>query len=232
MILTIIIPVYNEIKTIKQIIEKIISINDIEKQIILVDDCSSDGTSDLIKKELSILVNKVIFHEKNLGKGAAIISAMRHIEGDIVIIQDADLEYDPNDYKSIIDPIIQHKAEIVYGSRVLGKLRYSQGNFTSNFRVFCNHLLTIITNILYNQKLTDAHTCYKAFKKNIFLDIDLKEKDFAFCPEVTAKVSKKGFKIFEVPINYFGRTYDQGKKISFLDGFRAIIVLLKYRIFS
>ena len=98
--------------------------------------------------------------------------------------------------------------------------------------IYFFHLLTIITNILYNQKLTDAHTCYKAFKKNIFLDIDLKEKDFAFCPEVTAKVSKKGFKIFEVPINYFGRTYDQGKKISFLDGFRAIIVLLKYRIFS
>ena len=151
---------------------------------------------------------------------------------EIIVVNDGSTDKSIQVIKSIIDPIIQHKAEIVYGSRVLGKLRYSQGNFTSNFRVFCNHLLTIITNILYNQKLTDAHTCYKAFKKDIFLDVDLKEKDFAFCPEVTAKVSKKGFKIFEVPIKYFGRTYNEGKKISFLDGFRAIIVLLKYRIFK
>lgn len=232
MILTIIIPVYNEIKTIEHIIKKIISINKIKKQIILVDDCSNDGTSELIKEKLSSIVDKVIFHNKNLGKGAAIISAKEYIKGDIVIIQDADLEYDPNDYQKIIDPIISNNAQIVYGSRVLGKNRYAQDNFTSNFRVFCNHILTLLTNILYNQKLTDAHTCYKAFKANIFLNLILKEKDFAFCPEVTAKVSKKGFKIIEVPINYFGRSYNEGKKISFLDGFRAVIVLLRYRIFN
>ena len=147
----------------------------------------------------------------------------------MVIIQDADLEYDPKDYKEVIYPIIKNKSKIVYGSRVLNKKRYNQTNFISNFRIFCNHILTLVTNLLYRQNLTDAHTCYKAFDAKIFKQIDLKENDFAFCPEITAKVSKLGFKIFEVPINYFGRNYNEGKKISFYDGIRAIIVLLKYR---
>jgi len=229
MVLTIIIPVYNEIKTINAILEKIISIKKIKKQIILVDDFSTDGTREIIKKSYENKINKVIYHKKNLGKGAAIISAKKYINGDIVIIQDADLEYNPKDYLKIIKPIIKKNVQVVYGSRVLGKRRYGSKNFTSKFRIFSNHVLTIFSNFLYNQKLTDAHTCYKAFESVLFKKINLKERDFAFCPEVTAKVSKKNIKIFEVPISYKGRSYEQGKKISFYDGLRAILVLLKYK---
>ena len=232
MILTVIIPVYNEKKTILNIIDKIHGVDDIEKQIILVDDCSTDGTREIIEEKLIHKIDEVIFHDVNKGKGAAIISAQKYVKGDIVIIQDADLEYDPNDYKIIIRSIIEKKNKVVYGSRVLGKKRYSQKQFTSNFRVFCNHFLTIVTNFIYNQKLTDAHTCYKAFDSGLFKGINLKENDFAFCPEITAKVSKIGIKIFEVPIEYFGRNYDEGKKISFIDGFKAIYVLIKYKFFN
>ena len=131
----------------------------------------------------------------------------------------------------ILDKIIKSKKKVVYGSRVLNKKRYNQKNFTSNFRVFANHILTILTNILFNQKLTDAHTCYKAFEAEVFKNIKLCEDDFAFCPEITAKISKLGLKILEVPIGYFGRSYSEGKKISFYDGIRAVLVLFKYRIF-
>ena len=229
MVLTIIIPVYNEIKTINAILDKILSIKNIKKQIILVDDFSTDGTREIIKKSYEKKINKVVYHKNNLGKGAAIISAKKHVNGDIVIIQDADLEYNPKDYLKIIKPIINKKVQVVYGSRVLGKNRYSSKNFTSKFRIFSNHVLTVFSNFLYNQKLTDAHTCYKEFNSDLFKKINLKEKDFAFCPEVTAKISKKKIKIFEVPISYKGRSYKEGKKISFFDGLRAILVLLKYK---
>jgi len=232
MILTIIIPVFNEKNTIRKIIKKIKSVKGIKKQIILVDDGSNDGTKEIIKNELISKIDKVVFHQKNLGKGAAIISAKKFIKGEIVIIQDADLEYNPKDYTKILKKIGKEEKIVVYGSRVLGKKRYSNHYFTSKLRVFFNHLLTIISNILYNQKLTDAHTCYKAFRSNFFKKIILKEKDFAFCPEITAKVSKIGIKIFEVPIEYFGRNYDEGKKISFIDGFKAIYVLIKYKFFN
>lgn len=215
--------------TIQKILKKIEEQHYIKKQIIIIDDGSTDETLSLIQNYNFESEYKIIKHEINSGKGAAIKSSINFISGDIVIIQDADLEYDPNDYKEIIDPIINNKNKIVYGSRVLNKKRYNQTNFISNFRIFCNHILTLITNVLYNQKLTDAHTCYKAFEVNVFKQINLKEKDFAFCPEITAKTSKLGFKIFEVPVNYVGRSYNEGKKISFYDGIRAIIVLLKYR---
>ena len=232
MILTVIIPAYNEKNTIKKIIQKIKLVKNIKKQIILVDDGSTDGTTDIIKKNLSSKVDKIIFHKRNFGKGAAIISAKKFIKGNYVIIQDADLEYNPQDYKKILNVMFDKKLQSVYGSRVLGKKRYSVKNFTSKSRVFFNHVLTIFSNILFNQNLSDAHTCYKAFDANFFKKIKLIEKDFAFCPEITAKISKLGIKIHEVPINYSGRSYEEGKKISIYDGFRAIYVLLKYKFFS
>ena len=229
MILTVIIPAYNEKNTIKKIIQKIKLVKNIKKQIILVDDGSTDGTTDIIKKKLSSNVDKIIFHKRNFGKGAAIISAKKFIKGNYVIIQDADLEYNPQDYQKILKLMIYKKKLAVYGSRVLGKKRYSVKNFTSKSRVFFNHILTIFSNILFNQNLSDAHTCYKAFDANFFKKIKLIEKDFAFCPEITAKISKLGIKIHEVPIDYSGRSYEEGKKISIYDGFRAIYVLIKYK---
>lgn len=228
--LSIIIPVYNEEDTIKELLEKIESVSSIKKQIIIVDDCSTDNSYDLIKNFKFISECKIIKHKLNSGKGSCIKSAKSHVDGDIVIIQDADLEYDPIDYNNIIGPISENKQMVVYGSRVLNKNRYMEGNFISIFRIFSNHILTLLTNFLYFQKLTDAHTCYKAFKVEVFNKINLMEDDFSFCPEITAKVSKLGYKIFEVPISYFGRDYNHGKKISFYDGIRAIIVLFKYRI--
>ena len=232
MILTIIIPVFNEKNTIKEIIRKINLQKNIEKQIILVDDGSDDGTTEIIKNELLSKLDRVVFHQRNLGKGAAIISAKKFIKGYVIIIQDADLEYDPKDYDRILKAMSKENEIAVYGSRVLGKKRYLSKSFISKTRIFLNHVLTIFTNFLYKQKLSDAHTCYKSFKSSLFEKIDLKEKDFAFCPEITAKISKMGIKISEVPIDYNGRSYNEGKKISIYDGFRAIYVLLKYKFFD
>ena len=228
-ILTVIIPVYNETNTIVKIIDQILKIK-IKKQIIVVDDCSTDGSKEKILKNKR-KINKIIFHKKNLGKGAAIRTAQKYIKGKLVIIQDADLEYDPKDYKKLIKPIIEKKSLAVYGSRVLGKKRYMTNDFTSLMRVFFNHILTIISNFLNGQKLTDAHTCYKVFDSKLFKKIKLNENGFAFCPEVTTKISKLNIDIIEIPISYKGRTYKQGKKISYLDGAMAIFALIKYKFF-
>ncbi len=229
-ILTIIIPVYNETNTIVKIIDQILKIK-IKKQIIVVDDCSTDGSKEKIIKNKR-KIHKIVFHKKNLGKGAAIRTAQKYIKGKLVIIQDADLEYNPKDYKKLIKPIIKKKSLAVYGSRVLGKKRYMTNDFTSLMRVFFNHILTIISNFLNRQKLTDAHTCYKVFDSKLFKKIKLKENGFAFCPEVTTKISKLKIDITEIPISYKGRTYKQGKKISYLDGVMAIFALIKYKFFD
>ncbi len=230
--LTIIIPVFNEINTIEQIIDQVNEINFISKEIILVDDCSTDGTKSLIENKLYKNVDKVIYHQKNLGKGSAIKSAQKIINGDIVIIQDADLEYNPQEYKMLLKPILENKFDVVYGSRVLGKKRYQSGNFTSIYRIFGNHLLTIISNIINGQNLTDAHTCYKVFKSHIFKKILLEEKGFSFCPEVTTKLSNMKISIIEIPISYKGRDYERGKKIKFKDALDAVITLIKYKFFK
>ena len=228
-ILTVIIPVYNETNTIVKIIDQILKIK-VKKQIIVVDDCSTDGSKEkIIKNKLKI--NKIIFHKKNLGKGAAIRTAQKYIKGKLVIIQDADLEYNPKDYKKLIKPIIEKKSLVVYGSRVLGKNRYQTNDFTSLMRVFFNHILTIISNFFNRQRLTDAHTCYKVFDSKLFKKIKLNENGFAFCPEVTTKISKLKIDITEIAISYKGRTYKQGKKISYLDGVLAIFALIKYKFF-
>ena len=228
--LTVLIPCYNEKKTISEIIKKVKK-QKIKKQIIVIDDFSNDGTRNILKKKLKKKINKLILHKKNYGKGAAINSAKKFIKGSIVIIQDADLEYSPKDYKKLIKPIQTKKVKVVYGSRVLGKNRYLSNNFSSIFRVFANHILTIISNLLNNQKLTDAHTCYKVFDKKLFKKIILKEKGFSFCPEVTTKISLMNEKIMEVPILYKGRTYIQGKNINFKDGIIALKTLIKYRFY-
>ena len=228
--LTIIIPVFNEINTIEKIINKVQAENFISKQIILVDDASTDGTKELIENKLQKMVTKVIYHQHNMGKGSAIRSAQNIVEGDYVIIQDADLEYNPEDYSKLLKPIIEGSFSVVYGSRVLGKNRYQLTNFTSIFRIFANHLLTIFSNLINNQNLSDAHTCYKVFKSNVFKQLDLEEKGFAFCPEVTTKLSNMKYQIKEVPISYNGRSFKDGKKIKFKDALEAIFVLLKYKL--
>ena len=225
--LSIIIPVYNETRTIEKILNKIIKLK-LDKQIIIVDDNSTDGTKIKILKYKK-KVDKIIFHKTNLGKGAAIRSAQKFVKKEYVIIQDADLEYDPKDYKKLINPFLKNKNQVVYGSRVLGKSRYKIKNFTSLSRVFFNHLLTILSNFINQQNLTDAHTCYKVFPRNLFKSIKLCENRFAFCPEVTTKISNLNIIINEVPISYKGRSYEEGKKISYIDGIQAIIALFKYK---
>ena len=233
--LTIIVPVFNEKKFIRRILKKIIKIKNVKKQIIVVDDGSFDGTSNILKKEFknSKIINKIIFHKINMGKGAAIKSAQKYIRGDYVGIQDADLEYNPKDLIRIYKFIKKNKFDVVYGSRVLNKNKYQNTkNFTHLIRIWGNVFLTIVSNFINKQNLTDAHTCYKVFNSRIFKKIKLKEKGFAFCPEVTTKLSKKNFQIREIPISYNGRTYGEGKKISSLDGLVALFSLIKYKFYS
>ena len=230
--LSIIIPCFNEIKTIEKIIDKIINLKDLDKEIIVIDDCSTDGSRELLKTNLISKIDHLILNEKNYGKGFCTIQAKSKISGDVVIIQDADLEYDPNDYYELIKPIAMKKTNVVYGSRVLGKKRYVGNSYISISRIFFNHILTILSNMLNSQNLTDAHTCYKVVKREIFDNIDLKEFSFSFCPELTTKLSKLNEKIFEIPINYVGREYNEGKKIKLKDGLIAIKALIKYRFFS
>ena len=231
--LSIIVPVYNEKKYIKSILKKLIGLKKIKKQIIIVDDGSSDGTTDIIKSEFteSKFVNKIIFHKKNIGKGAAIKSAQKYVKGDYVAIQDADLEYNPRDLIKIYKFIKVNKFDVVYGSRVLNKNKFQNTkNFTHLVRIWGNIFLTKFSNLINNQNLTDAHTCYKVFKKKIFKKINLKEKGFAFCPEVTTKLSKLKYKINEISISYNGRAYSDGKKITSFDGLIAVYSLIKYRL--
>lgn len=234
MLLSVIIPNYNEERTIKDIIYKVNEQKKfIDLEIIVVDDFSSDNSIEILKKLKSKeIINHLILHKKNYGKGFAIQSALNRCYGKVVIIQDADLEYEPSDFKDMLLIFTKKKLRCLYGSRVLGKKRYNQNNFISSFRVFANHVLTILTNIIYNQKLSDAHTCYKMIELSLIKSFNLKEKRFAFCPELTAKISKAGIKIEECSINYTGRTYDEGKKINFFDGLEAIWALIKYRFYD
>tara|TARA_B100000674_G_C37567085_1_gene790026 strand:+ start:34 stop:732 length:699 start_codon:yes stop_codon:yes gene_type:complete len=230
--LSIIIPSYNESGTIKKLLDLIEDVKNINKQIIIIDDNSDDGSSEIIKNYNFKSEFTYLKHEKNKGKGACIQSAKNLVTGDIVIIQDADLEYNPKEYEKLIQPIINKSTKVVYGSRVLNKKRYSTNNFYSLSRVFFNHILTIISNMINKQNLTDAHTCYKIFTIDTFEKLDLKEDGFSFCPEVTTKLSKLGIDILELPIEYFGRTYKEGKKIKMIDGVKALITLIKYRFYE
>ena len=227
---SVIIPAYNEENTIKKILERIKSIK-INKQIIVINDGSKDNTLKILnknqKKYFDILINLKI----NKGKGNAIRKGLKKAKGDIIIIQDADLEYNPKDYYNLIKPIIRNKTNVVYGSRVLNKSkRLISSNFTNRLRILANYLLTLFSNLINNQNLTDAHTCYKVFKRDLVPKLSLQEDGFSFCPEITTKLSNLKEKIIEIPISYKGREYNEGKKIKFSDGIEAILVILKYKL--
>lgn len=229
--LTVIIPVYNEIKTIENLLNQVLELK-ISKQIIIVDDFSTDGTKKVLFQNRS-KVDKIIYHKKNLGKGASIKSAQKFVKGEYVVIQDADLEYSPKDLKKLIKYIDENKLDVVYGSRVLNKDKFQNiKNFTHFIRIWGNIFLTKFSNFINNQNLTDAHTCYKMFKSSLFKKIILKEKRFSFCPEVTTKISNLNIKILEYPISYNGRTYNEGKKIKSTDGISAIYAIIKYKFFD
>ena len=233
--LTIIIPVFNEKKYLRLLLSKVISLKHIKTQIIVVDDGSTDGSTEILRNEFlkKKKINRIVFHKHNSGKGSAIKSAQKFIKGKFVAIQDADLEYDPKDLVKIYKKMIKNKYKVIYGSRVLNKNIYQNTkNFTHLIRIWGNIFLTKVSNLINNQNLTDAHTCYKVFDSRIFKKIKLKEKGFAFCPEVTTKLSKQKLSIVELPISYNGRTYSNGKKITSFDGIIALLSLVKYRFFN
>ena len=228
--LSVIIPCYNEVKTIEEIIEAVKKSPYENKEIIVIDDCSTDGTRDLLKGRFEKHVNKVIYHDVNSGKGAAIRTGIKFAEGDIIIIQDADLEYDPKEYLKLVEPILKGKADVVFGSRFIT---------TESRRILYfwhrvgNGVLTLLSNIFTNLNLSDMETCYKVFKSEIIKNITIEEDRFGFEPEITAKIAKiKGVRIYEVGISYYGRTYDEGKKIGLKDGFRALYCIIKYNVFK
>ncbi len=223
--LSIIIPVYNEKATLLEVVKRVqvVSLNGIEKEIILIDDASTDGTTELCKKEFTAPV-KVLYHEINQGKGAAIRTGLKAMTGDYVLIQDADLEYDPDDYAKLLAPIQKGKAQVVYGSRFTGEHR----NMFFHHWVG-NKFLSLMTNLLYNSTLSDMETCYKVVKRDIIDGLNLKSNRFDFEPEITAKILKQKIRIYEVPISYCGREFHEGKKITWRDGVVALWVLLKYR---
>jgi len=224
--LSIIVPVFNEKNTIKEIIEKIENVSlPIEKEIIVVDDGSSDGTEEILRQLKEKFNFILIRHPKNQGKGAAIKTGFSFSAGDFILIQDADLEYDPNDYPILIKPLLENNVSVVYGSRNLLK----NPRFSTKY-YFGGRLLTFIFNLLFGTKLTDINTGYKVFRKDVFKSIRLREDDFAFCEEVTCKITKKDYKIKEVPIHYLPRSFRDGKKIRWWrDGFRGLYVIIKYR---
>ena len=224
--LSIIIPCYNEINTINEVVKRVKSSKIKSKQIIIVDDFSTDGTRELLHNFADESI-QVIFENKNQGKGAAISKGIELATGEITIIQDADLEYDPTEYEKIIDPIVLGKADVVYGSRFQGAQPHRVVYFWHRLG---NGFLTLLSNVMTDINLTDMETCYKAFRTEILKSIDIKEKRFGFEPEITAKVARKRFRIYEVGISYYGRTYEEGKKIGWRDGIRAIWCIIKYNL--
>ena len=226
---SIIIPCYNEQSTIKEIIKKINSQSNIEKEIIVIDDFSDDKTREILENDLKNNIHKIILNDRNYGKGYSIKKGIESASGDCIIIQDADLEYDPTDYKKLLDPIINNVADVVYGSRFIGT---SERRVLYFWHTIGNKLLTLLSNIFSNLNLTDMEVGYKVFKSNVLKEINLVENRFGFEPEVTAKIAKKNIRIYEVGISYFGRKYSEGKKITWKDGFSAIRCIVKYNLFK
>lgn len=224
MLLTVIIPTYNELDTIQEILNRVQSM-ELADEIVVVDDGSTDGTREILERLDGTAKIKVIFHEKNIGKGGAVDSGIKNSIGDVILIQDADLEYDPRDYPALLEPIHEGIADIVYGSRFLGGPRRA----VMFWHMVANKLLTFATNILYNNILTDMETGYKVFYREVIKDITIHAKRFNFEPEFTAKVLKRKYRIYEVPIRFTPREYHEGKKITIKDAFEALWTLIKYR---
>jgi len=223
--ISIIIPVFNEKKTVEEIIHRVKAVP-FNKEIIIVDDGSSDGTKEILKKIVDPLIN-IFYHKKNYGKGRAVRTGLEKASGDIILIQDADLEYNPREYPQLLKPILENKAEVVYGSRFRG-----EGKSMFFWHAVGNNFLTFVTNLLYNTTLTDMETCYKVMKKEVLEGVTLKSNKFNIEPELTAKILKKRYRIYEVPISYAGREYSEGKKITWRDGLIALWTLIKYRFFN
>ncbi len=223
-VLSIIIPCYNEKNSILALVRKVMDAPIEEKEIIIVDDCSTDGTREVLEKDVKPLVSKIVYHEKNAGKGAALRTGFKHATGDVVIIQDADFEYDPNEYPRVVNPIFEGKCKVMYGSRFKGQR--AKGYVLNRI---ANRFLTGVSNFFTHQRLTDMETCYKAFKREVIQAVNIEENRFGFEPEITAKISKMGIRIREVPISYYPRTNQEGKKIGFRDGVRAIYCIVRYR---
>ena len=231
--LSIIVPVFNERSTIREILRQVRAVDirpelppgsTVEKEIVVVDDWSSDGTRDILQEEGKSGDTQVLFHDRNMGKGAAVRTGLAHATGDLMIIQDADLEYDPEDYRALLRPILKGRTKVVYGSRFLGEHKamlfwHSVGN----------HVVTLVTNLLYDTTLTDMETCYKVFTAEVARKIQLRSPRWGFDPEITAKILKQGYRIYEVPIAYSGREYGEGKKIRGRDVITVLWTLLKHR---
>ena len=225
-ILSVVMPVYNEKATITKIIKKVLEV-DIVKELIVVDDHSTDGTGDMLKSLPLDERVKIFYHGKNMGKGAALRTGFKYVTGDVAVIQDADLEYDPVEFIAMIKPIVDGVADVVYGSRLTGGKPQRVHMF---WHKVGNTFLSLLTNILYNSTLSDMETCYKMFRKEAIDGINIRANDFSVEPEITAKILKnKKLRVYEVPISYYGRTYAEGKKISWKHGFGAIFTLFKYR---
>jgi len=225
--LSVVIPVYNERATLRQVIERVVAVP-VELEVLCVDDGSSDGSREiLVELQQQHPQMRIFFQPRNQGKGAALRRGIREARGDFVVIQDADLEYDPSDYEVLLDPLLQGKADVVYGSRFLGGAPHRVLYFWHSVG---NRLLTLLSNCLTNINLTDMETCYKVFRRDVIQSIPLEEDRFGFEPEVTVKVAKRRLRIYEVGISYWGRTYEEGKKIGWKDGVHAVWCLLKYAI--
>ena len=226
--ITIIIPCYNEVKTIEIIVNKILKLSKYEFEIIIVDDYSIDGSREILKNKLSSKVSLIIYNEKNYGKGYCIKKGVEQSNGNVILIQDADLEYDPQDYPKLINPIINNYADVVYGSRFIGG---DEKRVLFFWHTVANKILTLISNIFSNLNLTDMECGYKVFRSDVLKKITLNQNRFGFEPEITAKISKMNIRIFEVGVSYFGRTYSEGKKITYKDALNALYCIVIYNIF-
>ena len=230
--LSVVIPCFNEIFTIDQVVKSVkaspVKELGVEIEVIIVDDCSTDGTIDLLKQRVELQADRVIYHSRNRGKGAALRTGLAAATGDIVIVQDADLEYDPRDFSVMIQPIVEGRADVVFGSRFMGSHPHRVVYY---WHMVGNQFLTTLSNMMTNINLTDMESCYKAFRRDVIQSIKIEENRFGFEPEITAKVAKMGCRIYEVGISYYGRTYKEGKKITWRDGVRAVFCIFKYNLF-
>jgi glycosyltransferase involved in cell wall biosynthesis len=229
--LSVIIPVFNEKEYIREIVSRVINapVGNLEKEVIVVDDHSTDGTIEILKNEIEPIVQKIIYKQQNQGKGAALRTGFQQASGDVLVVQDSDLEYDPKEYIKLLNPILEGKADVVYGSRFVGSQPHRVLFF---WHYVGNNFLTLLSNMLTNLNLTDMETCYKMFRREVIESIQIEQNRFGFEPEITAKVAKGKWRIYEVGISYFGRNYSEGKKINWKDGVQAIWYIFKYNLFK